>query len=222
MIKKIALMSIIASTVMFSGCGGGGGSKNNPTPTATPTATPTSGIAAEYKKLTDLEYKTLNMTTKLRNNKTFKETIKFHDDYTQDGKYLLDYRSTKDAVILCGEVENQDVFSYFCLYGSSKNKSMVSYALNIDHNGKIRGNSKYSETGDTDELIEVYDGNKADGSITGTVTVTEGKNKPLMKIENSSFENLKGAKVNVTLMNDSKVSANIHAMLNEMKTIIAK
>lgn len=209
MIKKITLMSIIVSTVMFSGCGGSSNSSDTP-------------VANKYEKLTDLEYKTLNITNTFRNNKTLDQTIKFHDDYDQDGKYLFDYRSTKDATILCGEVENNDVFKYFCLYGSSTDNSMISYALSIDTDGKITGNSKYSETGNTTELTEVYDGNKASASITGTVSVTETSNKQLIQIDKSSFKDFKSTKTNVNSIHELKASTEINTMLEDMKSIIKK
>jgi len=97
----------------------------------------------------------------------------------------------------------------------------MAFALDIDHNGKIKGNAKFSETGNKDELATVFT-KDADAPVTGTVTVTTGKNKLLMKLEKSSFTNLKSAKSTGTLMNDSKASADIDAMLNEMKTIIVK
>jgi len=227
MYKKTLLSMVVI--VGLTACGGSSSKKAEtpaPTATATPaptaTATPatttaTTTTATTYTKLTDLEYKTLNLTNHYSDGDVeFKYA--FRDEYNSAGDVLIDYRSNDKAAGVCTEVPNSTVFTYLCLTGVDDGR-MLAHALFIDDDGKIKGNSKYSKTGDNDELEEVFLADKADGPVTGTVTNTAETNNKLSKTIRSMSKVTNSIKNQTSKMSDTNIVVDIDGML---KSILKK
>ena len=200
---KVTMHKILLSMMIILGLAACGGSKKSDT-------------TATYTKLTDLEYKTLNLTNHY-SDRDVEFNYAFRDDYNTDGDLLIDYRSNKKVALVCGEVDST-VFTYLCLTVLEDKRSMA-HALFIDDDGKIKGNSKLSLTGDTTELAEVFLKDKADGPVTGTVTNTAETNSKLSKTIRSMSKVTNSIKNQTSKMSDTNIVVDIDGML---KSILKK
>ena len=187
----------------LSACGGSGGGSSAPT----------------YSGLSDLEYKTLNLKAKFTDAEDVPFTYAFKDNYetTSDGTIILmDYRSNEKVQLACREYEG-DVFSYYCISMLEDGRAF-SHALKIEDDGKIKGNVKYSKTGNASDLADVVFADKADTIVVGTVSTTsEGSNKASFnKIElKQNYNN--GLKAELSSKANVNISNQIEAMLTTLR-----
>jgi len=202
--RKIYTKTLLTAltVVGLSACGGGSSKSSTPV----------------YSGLSDLEYKTLNLQAKFTDGDV-NSTYVFKDKYqtTSNGdSALIDVRSNSNVVGYCMELEG-DVFSYLCVTKLKDGRSFA-HALKIEDNGKIKGNFKYSKTGNSNELAEVVLADKADAPVSGTVSTTaEGTNKSsINKIDVHKFYG-KGLARKLTTKTNTKVVTKINEMLNTLK-----
>ena len=217
MIKQLTLGAVLLSATLLTGCGGGGSSSS-------------SSAAPSYTTLQDLEYKTLNLEEYFHKNtddtkNRINDSMIFKERYS-DG-YLVDERSSATGARICTVLDGSE-YTYMCYLGFYKEntstvESAAMYIFNIASDNKVTGNLAYSETANTDELVQhISTRETADAWITGTATTTASSKATSKLTITLNKEQLALSKTNVqTTYKSTQKSEYLNTILTDMKSVIS-
>ncbi len=163
------ILSIGAVALVMAGCGGGSSSPESgesiPSGDTQPLA---------YSTLSDLEFKTLNITAQVSYGDHFRTLILgnnyIYSDYIEPDTLTLEEEKDANGYPLPGcSISKETKFRYICLR-IFRAGHMSIFGINISADGHITGNYEYS-TGNIDDIMNGLL-NDPDASIVGYVSTS--------------------------------------------------